>query len=106
MPLADSFPPCTSLQVQLFMGRFAYCTDPSVETRAMCNGTFDLVGVDGTLHIVTRRWENPDSGNFDNVRTQLHADRRPPTVAPYAASTCSSLLPPPRWGQQFSLSSR
>lgn len=52
------------LGVQLFMGRFASCNDPTRLTKEDCTpGTF----VDAEGAEVYRLWLNPDLGNFDNV---------------------------------------
>mmetsp|Transcript_43521 Transcript_43521/g.105631 ORF Transcript_43521/g.105631 Transcript_43521/m.105631 type:complete len:2203 (+) Transcript_43521:102-6710(+) len=55
------------LGVQLFMGRFADCTDASILLREDCTGTFTYVDVNGTELTATRRWQNPDIGHFDDV---------------------------------------
>lgn len=55
------------LGVQLFMGRFAECTDPSVLTRVNCSGRYTHLLPNGTLGSAVRRWSNPDFGHFDDV---------------------------------------
>ena len=53
------------------MGRFAQCTDATVLTRAACNGTYLHYLADGSSSLQQRRWENPDTGDFDNVLTAI-----------------------------------
>ncbi|KAA0146687.1 hypothetical protein FNF31_07728 [Cafeteria roenbergensis] len=49
------------LGVSLFKGTLSSCTDPSVETKAACNGTF--TGEDGS--VVAREW-GPTAADFDS----------------------------------------
>ena len=55
------------LGVQLFRGRYAECTDPTIPLARDCNGTFAQAQHDGSYLTVERQWRNPGTGNFDNV---------------------------------------
>ncbi|XP_030622315.1 voltage-dependent L-type calcium channel subunit alpha-1C [Chanos chanos] len=60
--------------VQLFKGKFYYCTDSSKQTQAECRGSYILYkdGNVGKPLRAPRTWENSDF-NFDNVLTGMMA---------------------------------
>jgi hypothetical protein len=95
------------LGVGLFKGRFGYCTDLTVDSRAECHGTFEKVEHE-TVVAAERVWYRYEQ-NFDNIGFALlstlfvwpPARARAPTVRKHPLGwRCGSppfpITPPPR----------
>lgn len=54
------------IAVQLFNGRFQYCTDESRDTKQSCKGEFFVIEGAGPPTLQAREWKIQDF-NYDNV---------------------------------------